>query len=378
MKYQNLVIPSSQDVRQTLARSVSLATIIACGSQATGQVINATFDSPTLDRWFYPFASNPGNESSISIFGSVTKGVFDPMFDNRDGQGLIGFDTSRQIAAGLGPANYSITSAVVELMVSNDVAFSYDPTVDPHTTWLMPDNPDFTEDDAGRPVELFGAGFRNGYTASTFPEDGPYSPVGPFGKAVRNVYPVTFDQDAAAVDASNNVDELFSPVPWAIGLNEALVQGEPVPQGTVLMFEINVSDQNIQQSLRESLDEGMLDLVVASIFEAVQQQGGTFPRFYTKEDALVKLGIASAATLSLTVEIADTTTCPADIAPVGSGDGTVGPADLGELLANWGPCDPGPCPADLFPSDVGDGIVGAGDLGELLANWGQCGESQKR
>ena len=46
------------------------------------------------------------------------------------------------------------------------------------------------------------------------------------------------------------------------------------------------------------------------------------------------------------------------------GDGHVGPADLAQVLAGWGPC--ATCPADL----TGDGMVGPADLAELLANWG--------
>jgi hypothetical protein len=65
--------------------------------------------------------------------------------------------------------------------------------------------------------------------------------------------------------------------------------------------------------------------------------------------------------------------CDADISPPGKGDGEVGAADLGELLANWGACgDPKNCPADIAPADTGDDVVDAADLGELLANWGQC------
>jgi len=63
--------------------------------------------------------------------------------------------------------------------------------------------------------------------------------------------------------------------------------------------------------------------------------------------------------------------CPADIFPVGAGDGIVGPGDLGQLLSKWGPCS-APCPADLFPVGAPDGIVGPGDLGQLLSKWGQC------
>ncbi len=52
-----------------------------------------------------------------------------------------------------------------------------------------------------------------------------------------------------------------------------------------------------------------------------------------------------------------------------TGDGNVGGADLGTLLAAWGECaDPDNCPEDL----TGDGNVGGADLGTLLAAWGEC------
>jgi choice-of-anchor B domain-containing protein len=55
------------------------------------------------------------------------------------------------------------------------------------------------------------------------------------------------------------------------------------------------------------------------------------------------------------------------LSPDIDGDGTVGPADLGALLALWGQCDAkGPCAADFDD----DGSVGPADLAELLANWG--------
>ena len=52
------------------------------------------------------------------------------------------------------------------------------------------------------------------------------------------------------------------------------------------------------------------------------------------------------------------------------GDGVVGPADLAQLLANWGRCPiRDECVADIAPAPAGDGIVGPADLAELLANW---------
>ena len=53
--------------------------------------------------------------------------------------------------------------------------------------------------------------------------------------------------------------------------------------------------------------------------------------------------------------------CPADF----DGDGTVGGADFGRLLAAFGTAD---AAADLD----GDGVVGGGDVGLLLASWGAC------
>ena len=48
-----------------------------------------------------------------------------------------------------------------------------------------------------------------------------------------------------------------------------------------------------------------------------------------------------------------------------NGDGRVDGADLGLLLAAWGPCGQGCCPADLNL----DGLVDGADLGLLLAAW---------
>ncbi|MHC5005992.1 MAG: hypothetical protein ACYTGF_01385 [Planctomycetota bacterium] len=59
-------------------------------------------------------------------------------------------------------------------------------------------------------------------------------------------------------------------------------------------------------------------------------------------------------------------TCAGDI----DGDGVVGIADLGDMIAAWGPCPggPEPCPSDLD----GNGQVGITDFLELLSLWGPC------
>jgi hypothetical protein len=55
--------------------------------------------------------------------------------------------------------------------------------------------------------------------------------------------------------------------------------------------------------------------------------------------------------------------CPGDV----SGDGAIGPADVAEVIAGWGPAGSN-APADLD----GDGVVGASDLAIVIASWGDC------
>ncbi len=57
--------------------------------------------------------------------------------------------------------------------------------------------------------------------------------------------------------------------------------------------------------------------------------------------------------------------CLADL----NSDGTVNGADLGLLIAFWGPVTTTVSPSDLN----GDGTVNGADLGALLASWGPCG-----
>jgi hypothetical protein len=62
------------------------------------------------------------------------------------------------------------------------------------------------------------------------------------------------------------------------------------------------------------------------------------------------------------------TNCPADL----TGDGLIGPADLANLLAHWGPCSSSPIPTGC-PGDLDcDHAVGPADLAALLAAWGEC------
>ena len=92
--------------------------------------------------------------------------------------------------------------------------------------------------------------------------------------------------------------------------------------------------------------------------------GATWVGFYTNGSMTI-----TSITISSTVDFAVgrfgyalDAACFGDL----NGDGSVNGADLGILLAAWGPCRG--CAADLND----DGIVGGADLGLLLAAWGTC------
>jgi hypothetical protein len=326
-----------------------------------GEIVTVTIDAPNLDQWVYPFANDPGGNIYASVFAALASTGFDPQFDNRDGQMLAGFDTGKAgLPAGLGQNAYIVISAVVSATLESDQTFLYDPTPDSYRTWLPQDDPEYLpDDDPGHAVELFLTGFRHGYTAMNYQETTPYSPLGSFGKGIRTAYPLTF-LDGQCVDASNNVDERFDPLPFGIGLNAALKPGQPVPADVALTFEIDVADPDVQRMLRRALDGGIVDFTVASIFPAEQQQTGTYPRFYTKEHLAVIVGLVSAATLDLTVEILDSPPPASDV----DLSGEVNLDDLLAVIGLWGPC--ACCAADVN----GDDVVNVDDLLAVIASWG--------
>jgi len=302
----------------------------------------------------YPFNATPGTRPTISTFGSDPAS---PQFDSRDGQFVLAFNTAPIVEGGLGVENYTITSAVLTVEFANDRIVAYDPTPDPWQCFLAPSNPQFVVDaDEGQPIELFGCGFRNGFSASNFVENSPYStPPNPLASGVRNAFALTFDDQGAAIDVSNNPRVGFDPVPFGIGQITGLQAGELIPLRSRMNFSIDVERQPTQAYLREALNRGRLFLVLSSL-TFVQQQAGNFPAFYSKENPLVQTGQARPASLVITVQIGPTC-ATADI----NCDGAVNGTDLTIVLSSWGTSGSG---------DInGDGVVNGTDLTVLLGAW---------
>ena len=258
------------------------------------------FDNPgtvqILDRWMYPFNVTPGSRVNAPTFGAVgSEG-----FDERDGQFLLAIDTvSLGIEANLPVGDYLIESVTVEVTESVG-GYRFDDSYDTFQTYLPSDNELFLPDeDPGRPIELFGAGMRNGFESFLWADGGatsvaPWfsagSSFGPRDKGARNVYAV----DAVGNDVSNNVDALnggangFDSAPFATARayvdGEQLTAGATVPNGASLLFDVDLSDSNVLSYFQSSLSRGQLGLVITSLHNAgLMGEDEPFPNLATAD-----------------------------------------------------------------------------------------------
>jgi hypothetical protein len=337
-------------MRRTVASILALIAV-----PALADTFDVLYDQPSIDRWMYPFNSSPGTRSTFSVFGSDRE--VPTQFDARDGQILLAFDTDLAIPSGGGLAGYDVKSAEVTLQVANNLVFRLDPTADTYTCFLPSADARFTPDaDAGQPVELYGVGFRGGWSASNFLENTVFANAGLsyISPGVRNAFAAQVDAQGVATDVSNNPRVGFQPRPFAIGTVNGLAAGALVPQDSIMRFRVDVTDPGIQTYLRSGLDRGRLFLSVSAL-TLVQQQAGEFPVFYSKENALVMFGLAQAARLRIKVE-----TAPACAFADMDCNGRVDFGDVAMVLLDYGPC--AGCPSDLD----GTGVVDFGDIALVL------------
>ncbi|HZW05651.1 MAG TPA: GC-type dockerin domain-anchored protein, partial [Phycisphaerales bacterium] len=253
---------------------------------------------------------------------------------DRDAQFLIAFDTSAHVPPGFLPFQYRVHSATVR--VTCDVAdpgasFVYDPTLDPVSTYFDPGDasaeppraadPLRTEDaDAGRPVELFGVGFRGGFTATTFAENAPFGPQSPQPRT-RFAYPIDHDAVGAVRDVSNNVTDRFETRALGVAAafnaaGEPMAAGQTVLDGAQLRFTVDPSLHRAGAYIGEALSLGRLNLLVSSLHPATAFGAGpvSYPVFRTQESLL---GASSAVTMSVTLCVPDIGSGGAVFAPDG-------------------------------------------------------------
>ncbi|MBX7167342.1 MAG: hypothetical protein K1X74_13510 [Pirellulales bacterium] len=289
-------------------RNLLFAVTLAAYSVMNGSVqqlaaATVSLPAPKVNRWMYPFGPPVGNRPSAATFSAIG----DPSFDERDAEFLLGFDTAAGgVPSGAGAANYLINSITLELTVQDPngqggSTFVYDPTYDSYTTFGAG-----VDGDAGRPVEVYALGFRNGYDdlglsgpANTVPHwtvNSLFTGVpGAPAPLRRSALPLGSTGGAALVDVSNNlgtngVGAGFDPVPLGVG-TAALSPGAAVPDGTKMTFALNLSDALYLEYLRASLDRGVLGLAVTSlhaasfggpvsypVWDTIDAPGGVAPR----------------------------------------------------------------------------------------------------
>ncbi len=255
------------------------------------QVIDVTLDTTTMDRWNYPFNGSPGSRFSASTFGAVEL----EGFDDRDAQLVVGFDTSGLIPVGLGLSEYDIISARVIITNTNGDEFRYDPSYDPHDSYLFLD--ESLDADAGRPVEMYAMGYRNGYAQSSWGEYTVFggTPVVEPTQGSRNAFACDFPNGVGvARDVSNNLKDEFDPTPIAVATTTAASPGEFVPADSDFTLEVNTCDDAHQAYMIESIAAGELRFTIASLHTANGGSGGgsgdiQYPFWYTRENAIAQL-----------------------------------------------------------------------------------------
>lgn len=253
---------------------------------------------PTLDRLMYPFVPDGGTRGIAYTFGS-----FDSRFDTRDAQVLLGWDTAGSaVPAGLKPSRYLLRRARISVLVVSEFSFEHDPTHD--TAWTYATNaPGYVKDaDLGRPAEIMGAAFRNGFTAESFRETSPFGFVGSFVSSniaiqTRNAYAAVFGRDGALVDVANHVGQAnlvytngtFEVTPWAVGKAEGVEPGALVPPGTWFTFDMDLTDPMVAGYVQSGLAEGRLRFFLTSLHPAAQTGfggAGAYPYWSLRENLL--------------------------------------------------------------------------------------------
>lgn len=275
----------------TIARVAGAVAAVVAGTMpvAAGPV-QVGYPQPTLDRWNYPFNSTPGVRNEASCFASLNLAGF----DDRDAEFLVGFDTANAAVPGLGAPSYVIHSARIRVTISQGDRFVYDPTWDSVASSYDPTDPLYQPDaDAGKPIEVFGVGYRNGYGAVTtratteFCETCPFggAPIVPPAEGARNAFPAVFDAAGQATDVARQVRLHFEATPMGVG-QANLQPGQMVPANTEFTFEINLCDPSTRAYFQRALNDGRLNLIITSLHATTGPTSTQYPVFYTKENPL--------------------------------------------------------------------------------------------
>jgi hypothetical protein len=289
----------STSLRPVICLALPVLATAAWGSPVT---LEASFD-----RFWYPFATSAGTETTVPIFAALDA----VGFDDRDAEFVLGFATQGAVPLQVDPSKIRINSLRVRVVSANPVTFdpprfTYDPTFDSYRTSLPTTNANYVADsDDGKPIEMFMVGTRNNVTIANLTETTPFtlgSPLPP-RENIRSVFPVAVINDGY-VDVTNHVTSGFEATPIAIGTIENVSPGAVAAQNSVVTFDIDLTNTRVRQYFQSQLASGKVVVTISSLHPAAGGPGGgsgapTYPAFYTKENALA---VALGAVPSITID----------------------------------------------------------------------------
>ena len=245
---------------------------------------------PSIERWMYPNNGAPCDRPAGSTFGTFGD---DSGVDTRFGQHLIGWDTTALVPTNRGSARYLVRRCRITLTINRGNLFSYDPTQDDFRSYFPTNDPAYLPDtDTGRPMELFGAGFRNGFSATNFDQCAAF---GSSAAGQRNAFVAGWSTNGTLVDVGNNVGKTnaafpsFEVAPFAIGQTTNAAPGALVPAGAKITFDLNLADPFVLAYVQDGLNSGRLRFMLSSLHVSSGQFGGpAYPDFVTHfNDAVV-------------------------------------------------------------------------------------------
>lgn len=244
-----------------------------CSVARAGDVV---FDTPSDDRWQYPFNFNPGGRPFASCFGSTTDPRY-TTFNDRDGIFLIGWRTSDKVCTGFPAATYDVRAVRVVLTSQEGATWPVDLTPDPWNN---------LSGDAGQPIELFGAGFGPIYTYANWRETSTYVGGDDVELVDRDPYPFIYSATGSALHVEDSVKDQFTPTPWAVGVPQGYSPGhQAIPFDVLFTIDLNQSDGRVRRYFQDQLAGGRVIVSVTSLRETFQEAPSGFPTFYTKEGA---------------------------------------------------------------------------------------------
>lgn len=295
------------------AFAVLVAVVLLLGPfPASGQWQTATWEAPNLDTWVYTNGFAAGTRAVAPTFLGGLE--IDPIANQfvplpstspaRLGTVLVGFQTHSQIPAGLPPQRYQVRSARLTFTLQSGTFgdLFYDPTPDTRGELLS----DILTGNlsTARPMELYGVGFRGGFTGFGFgsPADPTrfYENTSPYLSAGGGyaVYPLVGSSNPSGqyLDVSNSFTGGFSatdpsgttspfdPTPWAIGQTNLPV-GAVIPDGTQFTFTLDLTLPGVRQYVQRGLADGALGFFLSSMHIASQPGFGSlpYPQWFLKE-----------------------------------------------------------------------------------------------